>query len=379
MSLKSLNKSLDAIFTERIASLQAEHRFRTPIEATIEGAYITVEGKRYLNFSSNDYLGLGQSDALKDAATRATAEFGTGAGASKLVTGNHPLYKELESSIAKLKGKESAVVFGSGYLANMGTIPCLVGKEDLVLADKLCHACILDGIQLSGAKLIRFKHNDLSDLKSKLQANEGKFGNILIITETVFSMDGDLAPISKISELSKECGAWLMVDDAHGFGVVKDASADADIVMGTFSKGAGSYGGYVCADKTVIDYIKSAARPHMFSTGLPPAVVAASGAAINKIEKAVYPVKSVKYSNIFIQNINNGQKAQSAIVPIIIGDEKAALEAQDKLKAKGFWVQAIRPPAVANNTSRLRITFTAYHTEDDVLSLANAIKELELV
>jgi 8-amino-7-oxononanoate synthase len=248
--------ALETFLEEELDILQRENLLRTPKTALrTEGVYVEVNGKKLLSFSCNDYLGLASHPEVIQAAHAALDMYGMGAGASRLITGNSPLYDALEAALCDVKHTEAACVFGSGYLANIGTIPALCGAEDIILADKHVHACIVDGMKLSDARFLRFKHNDVDDLKEKLSKHRSKYKKCLIITETIFSMDGDISPLREIKQLAKEHDATLMTDDAHGLGVMH--SEAADIQMGTLSKAAGGYGGYVCASKEVVRLLKS--------------------------------------------------------------------------------------------------------------------------
>ena len=324
-----------------------------------------------VSFASNDYLGLSRHPEVMAAGQAALAGFGAGAGASRLVTGNHALYAPLEAQLANMKGQEAALVFGSGYLANLGTITALMGEGDLILADKLAHACILDGARLSGATLKRFRHNDLAHAEALL-AERGHYNNLLIVTEHIFSMDGDRAPLAELQALARRHDGWLMVDDAHG--LFEPPPITADIWMGTLSKSAGSYGGYVTAARTVIDCLLATSRPFVFSTGLPPAVCASALAALQIAEREPArrdrPLQLAKR----VTDALGLQPAESAILPIILGDSGKALEAAARLRARGLQIVAIRPPTVPPNTARLRITFTAAHTDNEVTQLIAALK-----
>lgn len=342
-----------------------------------DGVHISHTGETYINFSTNDYLGLATHPQMIEAAVNATKRFGVGSGASRYVTGNHPLYTQLEARIAAYKRHESSLVFSSGYAANIAVIPALMGKGDVILADKLSHACMIDGAKLSGARLVRFKHNDVADLEAKLINAKATARNVLVLTETIFSMDGDRAPLGDISDVCKTHDAWLMTDDAHGFGVWLDQPKVGDICMGTLSKAAGSFGGYVAASHDVIECIKQTARPLIFSTALPPSVLAASLEALSYISE-LSSSKSVENSNSFCEIIGI-KPTESAIVPLHVGSEADALLASQKLKDKGFWVNAIRPPTVPVGTSRLRFTFSALHTPTMVQALSKALKELGIV
>ncbi len=329
-------------------------------------------GKSYLQFSSNDYLGLRTHTDVLRAAAAAIDIHGAGAGASRLVTGNHPAFAELEAALAAHKGTEAALVFGSGYLANIGTISALMGEGDLIIADKLVHACMIDGAHLSGAKLVRFAHNDMAHLESCLKQHRANYTNCLILTESVFSMDGDRAPLEAISALAHAHDSWLMVDDAHGIGFME--TKGADIISGTLSKSLGSYGGYVAASNAVIDYLISHARSFIFSTGLPASAVTAAHEALiilkSEPERAMHVMELAEK----LTGDLNLPKAQSPIIPVIIGDNQKALEIAERLRAEGIWIQAIRPPTVPPGTARLRITLTANHTAEQVRRLVNALQ-----
>lgn len=340
-----------------------------------------VRGSTAINFCSNDYLGLAGDARLAEAAAGAARTHGTGAGASRLVTGNHSLYDVLERKIAALKGCEAAVVFGSGYLANVGAIPALVSQGDLVLADALSHACMMSGAKLSGARVLAFRHNDVAQLCELLVEYRPGARHCLVLTEGVFSMDGDLAPLPDIMAVAREHDAWVMTDDAHGLGVLGQGRGSAahwgvapDVQMGTLSKAVGSYGGYVAASRAVVDLLINRARSLIYATGLPPTVIAASIAGVDIIagDAALCAVPLAR-AQLFAAEL--GLPAPSSpIVPLILGSSEAALVASQALEARGFLVTAIRPPTVPEGSARLRVTFTAAHREQDVVRLANAVR-----
>ncbi len=332
-------------------------------------------GRRLLSFSCNDYLNLSQHPQVKAAAIAATETYGVGAGASRLVTGNHPLFAVLEVRLARLKGTEAACVFGSGYLANMGIIPALVGSADLILADELSHSCILAGAKLSGATVVTFRHNDLAHLEDLLALHRAEHRHALIVTDAVFSMDGDLAPLDDMAALANARDCWLMADDAHGVGVLsQDRNRAVPLQMGTLSKAIGGYGGYLCASQAVIDLIKTRARSFIYSTGLPPASVAAAIAALDLIasDPAMAALPHAK-ARAFTRRIGLPDAA-SPIVPIVIGEAGATLAASRLLEDEGFLVVAIRPPTVPPGTARLRIAFTAQHPDDEIERLADTVR-----
>jgi 8-amino-7-oxononanoate synthase len=330
-------------------------------------------GKEYISFSCNDYLGLTHHPAVIAAARDAVERYGTGAGASRLVTGNHPLYDELESLLAEMKGAERALVFSSGYMANVGVIPALVGKGDLILADRLCHACMWDGAKLSGATVLRFEHNDVSHCRALLEANRGGHGGCLILTETVFSMDGDRGPVEALGELGRAHDAWLMTDDAHGLGVC--SPQPADVQMGTLSKAVGGAGGYVCGSSELIAWLENRARTLMFSTGLPPAAVAAATAAL-RIIRDDPDLRSRPLLNARRFTATLGRPpAESPIVPVILGGPERALAASALLEGQGLLVVPIRPPSVPPGTARLRFAFSALHEPGPIDRAARLLRD----
>ena len=284
-------RSLDEFAGEKLAALEEAQLRRTPATTARAGIWAERDGRRLLSFSCNDYLNLSQHPDVVAAAIEATARYGVGAGASRLVTGNHPLYAELEDRLAKLKGAEAACVFGSGYLANTGIIPALVGADDLIVADELSHACIHAGARLSGAEVRLYRHGDVVHAEEILAVERGGKKQALIATDGIFSMDGDLAPLAALSALGQRFDAWLLADDAHGLGVVGggrgssfvNGPVEVPLQMGTLSKAAGAYGGYLCASRPVIDLMRTRARTFIYSTGLPPPVIAASIAALDII------------------------------------------------------------------------------------------------
>ena len=376
--------SLDAFASEKLAHLGRRSLLRTLVETDrTDDIWAVRGGRRLLSFSCNDYLNLTQHSGVKAAAIAAVKRYGVGSGASRLVTGNHPLFAELEGKLAKLKGAEAACVFGSGYLANAGIIPTLTGASDLVLIDELAHSCIMAGGKLSGGRVLTFRHNDLAHLEALLVQHRAHHRHALIATDGVFSMDGDLAPLHGLAALTKTHDAWLLSDDAHGIGVVgggrgssfaDGSKADVPLQMGTLSKAIGGYGGYLCASQPVIDLIKSRSRTFVYSTGLPPASVGAAIAALALIESdPAYAALPVAKARLFTRRLNLPE-AMSPIVPIVIGDAKAALEASRQLEAQGFLVVAIRPPTVPPGTARLRVAFTALHPDAEVERLADAIR-----
>jgi len=376
-------QSLDAFARAKLAVLDAGGLRRTLVRTRrLDGPWVERNGKRYLSFSCNDYLNLTNHPAVKAAATEAIALYGTGAGASRLVTGDHPLMEELEGRLAAFKGTEAACVFSTGYAANTGTIPTFVGERDHLFIDERAHACIWAGARLSGAEAQAFRHNDLFDLERRLSAADPR-GARLIVTEGVFSMDGDVAPLTALAKVAERYGAWLMTDDAHGVGVLADGrgtgglfpDARVDLQMGTLSKALASAGGYVCGSRAAIDLIKTRARTLVYSTGLPPASAAAALAALQIIERdpglCALPLAKARA----FTRAANLPEATSAIVPVILGEPAAAMAAQAVLEAEGFLVVAIRPPTVPVGTARLRLAFSAGHPDDEIERLAACVRK----
>jgi 8-amino-7-oxononanoate synthase len=376
-------RSLDVFAWDKLAALEQQRLRRAPVVTERQGIYAERNGRRLLSFSCNDYLNLTHHPALIAAAVEATKHYGVGAGSSRLVTGNHPLYDELESRLARLKATETACVFGSGYLANTGIIPSLAGPDDLILVDELSHACINAGAKLSGANVHRYRHCDVEHAEALMAAHRANHPRALIVTDGVFSMDGDLAPLRELSRLAERFDAWLLADDAHGLGVVgggrgsafaNGKAVDVPLQMGTLSKAIGGYGGYLCASQAVIDLMRTRARTFIYSTGLPPAVVAAAIAAIDVIEgDPGYAAEPLRKARNFAR-ATNLPEPQSAIVPVIVGETDAVLAASQLLEEEGFLVVAIRPPTVPQGTARLRFAFTAQHPDGDIERLAEFVR-----
>ena len=378
-------KSLDRYAEDKLKDLQRRHLRRTLTESLREdGLWIERDGKRLLSFSCNDYLNLTQHPAIKQAAIDAIEKYGVGSGASRLVTGNHPLYAQLEVRLARIKQTEAAVVFGSGYLANAGIIPVVIGRKGLVLVDELSHACLFAGAELSRGKVLAFRHNDVAEARKLLARHRSSHDHALIATDGVFSMDGDLAPLADLLAVADEHDAWLMSDDAHGLGVVGDGRGSSfvgnthiplPLQMGTLSKAVGSYGGYLCASGPVVDLIRNRARTLIYSTGLPPACVAAAIAALDLIERDQdYAATPLRKAKMFTRRVGLAE-AQSPIVPVIIGDEEATLAASRMLVEEGYFAAAIRPPSVPAGAARLRLTFTAKHSDQAIERLADIVRD----
>jgi len=388
------------LFQEQLQALRARSLDRHLREISgAQGPEIEISGRRLINFSSNDYLGLANDPRLREAAIGAIGDFGVGAGASRLISGTQSPHLCLERALAKWKRTEAALCFNSGYATALGTIPALVSKSDVILLDKLCHASLIDGAKLSGAILRVFPHNHLRKLGSHLEwARRGyPEKRILIVTESVFSMDGDRAPLRQIVELKKRFDALLMLDEAHAVGVigangrglasVENLNEDVDVQMGTLSKALGASGGYICGSRNLVEWLINRARSFIYSTAPAPGIAAAALAAVNFLssvegeERRLLLWKRINLlRELLPMNEMNakGSNASSAIFPWIVGDEQAALDLASALQREGFLVPAIRYPTVAKGSARLRITVTASHEGDQIRSLCEAIKRNSL-
>jgi 8-amino-7-oxononanoate synthase len=377
-------RSLDEFAVAKLGELERGNLRRTLVETTrTSGIWMARNGRRLLSFCCNDYLNLTHHPVVKEAALAALRSHGVGAGASRLVTGNHPLFAGLERRLAQMKETEAACVFGSGYLANLGIIPTLVGAGDLVLIDELAHACLWAGARLSRATVAPFRHVDLAHAEMLLRELRARHRRVLIATDGVFSMDGDIAPLPDLAALAQRHDAWLLSDDAHGLGVVgggrgsnfaHGGKADVPLQMGTLSKALGAYGGYLCASAPVVDLMGSRARTLIYSTGLPPAIVAAASAALDLIAREPgYAALPLRKAQAFARSSGLPAPA-SPIVPILLGAPEAALAASRLLEEHGFLVAAIRPPTVPAGTARLRLTFTAQHPDEEIERLAAIVR-----
>ncbi len=349
------------------------------------------EGRDYLNFSSNDYLGLATDERSKAALIEGVERYGAGSGASRLICGTLAPHADLEETLAGFKRTEAALTFSSGYATAVGTLSALAGKDDAIILDKLCHASLIDGARLSGATLRVYPHNDLDKLASHLAWARRKIdteaGRILVVTESVFSMDGDRAPLEAILDLKEQHGAWLLLDEAHAFGVLGRTGrglAEAigiedgrvDLQMGTLSKAAGLSGGYLCASRSVIDLLINRARSFIYSTAPPPAIAHAAREAVDRIRGEEGSVLRERlWENVALLETALGVKAESAIVPVILGENEAALSAAESMREAGFLVPAIRYPTVPRGQARLRVTLSAGHRTTDVERLVASGKK----
>jgi 8-amino-7-oxononanoate synthase len=357
-----------------------------------QGPRVRLEGREVLNFSANDYLGLANHPALKEAATAAIGKFGAGAGAARLISGSQSPHHELENALAMFKGTEAALTFSSGYASALGTIPALVGQGDVVVLDKLVHASLVDAAKLSGAKLRVCKHNDLADLARLLEWAAGRGGRTLVVAESVYSMDGDLAPLLNLVELKEQHGAWLMLDEAHATGLYGEGRRGVaeefgvahrvEVQMGTLGKALGVSGGYICGSNELIDLLRHRARSFVFSTAPMPAQAAAARAGIEVVESAEGEERRTRLWSL-VDQLKNGLIArgwklpvvQSAILPLRLGAEADAVVLSERLLEAGVFVPAIRYPTVARGEARLRITVSAAHSADDIKKLLETLGE----
>ena len=348
--------------------------------------------KEYLTFCSNDYLGLANHSAIKQTFQNAANEFGVGSGAAHLVNGHSYHHQKLEEDIAHWTGREAALLFSTGYMANLGAINALLNKEDAIFQDKWNHASLLDGGLLCGARFQRYLHSDMDNLETRLKKSGDQYRRKLIVTDGVFSMDGDTAPLTEISKLAHTYDAWTMVDDAHGLGVLGQTGAgiceslklnqkDVPILMGTLGKGVGTAGAFVAGSKELIEYLTNFARPYIYTTAMPAALAAATSKSIEIIKGAT---DKREYLQTLIKQFRQGaldigltlMDSNTAIQPILIGDAQQTLNISQQLKQKGIMVTAIRPPTVPVGTSRLRITLSASHDSQMVNQLLDALKAI---
>lgn len=354
-----------------------------------------IDGREALLFAGNDYLGLASHPRVIAAATAATESYGASAGAARLITGNSGLYRQLEERVAAFKGKEAALVFPSGYMANLGLISAIAGPGDTIYMDRLNHASLYDGWRLAGAELKRYRHVDAGHLAGLMEPVAGEAAS-LVITDGVFSMDGGLAPLPELKELAAAGGALLVVDDAHGTGVVgpggrgtaAHSGVEAEVEVGTFSKAAGSLGGFVAADRELIDYLVNKARPFIFTTGLPPAALAASHEALRLFEEEGWRRERV----LELSRRARGELAAAGfvipegitpIIPLIVGGEEKALSLSELCLERGLFVPAVRTPAVPKGQARLRLTVSAAHSDEElaraIAILTGSAGELEIL
>ena len=367
---------------EELQSLKEKGTYNTiRVLESAQGPWVVINGKRMLNLCSNNYLGLITNEEVKANAKKAVDDFGVGAGAVRTIAGTLVLHEELENKLAEFKHAEAVILLQSGLLANVATIPLIVGEKDLIFSDELNHASIIDGCKLSRATIIKYNHLDMHDLASKLADYKDYDVRKLIVTDGVFSMDGDIAPLPYIVELAEKYGAITMVDDAHGEGVLGDfgrgivdyfhLEGKVDIDVGTLSKAFGVVGGYVAGSKVLIDYMKQRARPFLFSTPMSPADAAALIKVVDILSKDDMLVKKLWENGNYIKaklnsfGFNTGH-SQTPITPVIIGDEKTTMDFSRMLFEEGVFAQGIVYPTVAKGSARIRVMVSAAHTKEDI-------------
>jgi glycine C-acetyltransferase/8-amino-7-oxononanoate synthase len=374
---------------ERLEELRASglHRRLRLVESP-QGAQVMLDGEPVILLCSNNYLGLADHPRVRCAASDAAMKWGASAGASRLVSGSMPLHAELERELADFKGKPSALLFGSGYLANAGVIPALAGRDEVVLSDELNHASIIDGCRLARAETFVYRHRDLEHLEWGLRRAQGRAS--LIVTDGVFSMDGDLAPLSELVELARRHGCRLMVDEAHATGCIgpegrgsvaaAGISDEVDVVMGTLGKALGGYGAYVCGSEQLIEYLVNVSRPFIFSTALPPSLAAGALAALELIRERPKRVERLAANAQALRKALRAEglevpEGESQIVPLVIGGANDTVALCEAALERGVFAQAIRPPTVPAGTSRLRLTAMASHKVGELRKAAKQIGE----
>lgn len=383
--------AIDDVLLPALAERRAQHLYRSRrVVESAQGPELIVDGKSYLAFCSNDYLGLANHPDVVTAFQNAANQYGVGSGASHLVCGHSTPHHQLEEALAEFTGRPRALLFSTGYMANLGIINALLGKDDFIFEDKLNHASLLDGGLLSGARFQRFLHNDVVNLENRLA--KAQSGRKLIAVDGVFSMDGDCAPLPELAALAARHDAWLMVDDAHGIGVLgehgggcaehfKLSNAQLPILIGTLGKAFGTCGAFVAGSETLIETLVQFARTYIYTTALPPAVAAASLQSLQLIARETWRREHLQQ---LIQRFRRGAEqiglqlfnSPTAIQPLLIGDADAALRWSEQLAARGIWISAIRPPTVPANSARLRITLSAAHSQAQVDRLLMALAEI---
>ena len=384
--------SLDQVLQARLQARreQALYRQRLTTESP-QQPLLKVGGTEFLSFTSNDYLGLANHPKVKEAMQKGIEQYGVGSGASHLVCGHSAAHEQLEHALAKLTGRSKAVLFSSGYMANTGLISALLDKADGVFEDRLNHASLLDGGLLSGARFQRYQHNDVADLQRRLAKSEVR--HKMVVTDSVFSMDGDLAPLADLATTCEQNDAWLMLDDAHGLGVLGPNGGgaalhcgldeqQAPIYMGTLGKALGVYGAFVAGSETLTDAMVQYARSYIYTTAVPPAVAMAAHASVQLLTEEAWRQTHLQQ---LIEMFRAGaadlelplMASQTAIQPLLIGDADEAMQVSQALKGMGVLVTAIRPPTVPANSARLRITLTAAHSQTQVEQLLDALRTLK--
>lgn len=385
---KPANPDPQQIFADELNKLKEQSLYRSMRTMDSEQSkYVEMQGRKILMLASNSYLDLAVDERVKKAAAEAALKWGAGSGGSRLTTGNTALHKALESKLAQFKGTQAALIFNTGYMANVGIISALCNSESVIFSDEYNHASIIDGARLSKARIVVYKHNDMQDLEAKILATPCSRG--LIVSDAVFSMDGDIIDLPAFVALGKKYHLLTMIDEAHATGVIGKTghgtvehfgnTCKPDILMGTLSKSLGAEGGYACASKVIIEYLKNKARSFIFATSQAPATLAAALKAIEVLEQEPERAQNLQHNVEFFLNVLHAEgveaKSPTAIIPIIIGDEAIALKVADELLTKGILAPAIRYPTVAKGTARLRIALMATHTEEELARTAKLIGE----
>ncbi|NOR81521.1 MAG: 8-amino-7-oxononanoate synthase [Methyloprofundus sp.] len=366
------------------------YRSRKVIDSA-QGVYLQVEGRKLLNFCSNDYLGLANHPGVIASFKQASDQYGVGSGSAHLVCGHGREHHALEEELAGFTGRDRALLFSTGYMANLGVITALMGKGDVVYEDKLNHASLLDGGLLSGAQFKRYLHNDINSLQLKMQGKTANQG-AMIVTDGVFSMDGDFACLKSLAEKAQQQDAYLMVDDAHGFGVLGKTGAglveqcqlnqyQVPLLVGTLGKAFGTSGAFVAGSEAIIETLIQKARSYIYTTALPPAIAAATRTSLQRVQQDGWRREKLKS---LVKRFQSGAKqlglslmpSESAIQPILLGSSQKAMQASEYLLHQGLWVSAIRPPTVPQGSARLRITFSALHKEQHIDQLLDALERL---
>ena len=377
-----LQDSFKKFLKEEISHLKKINSYR--YLKTLNGAQqarVIFQGKEVINFSSNNYLGLANSNLLKQEAVKAFDDLGAGAGASRLISGNLSIHEELEKQIACFKKTEAALLFNCGYMANCALLSALCSRHDVIFSDRYNHASIVDGMLLSRAQVVRYSHKDIDELRRLLGRHQGRHKKCFIVTDSVFSMDGDLAPLNDIVTLAQKYGALVMVDEAHATGVLGENGRGAaellglegqiDIQMGTLGKALGGFGAYVAGDSVLIDYLVNKARPFIFTTALPPSVAATAIKALEIVQnRPGLRDALMRQAGWFRKQLQeagfNTLESETYIIPVVAGENTKALQFSQELLEAGIYAPAIRPPAVPHGTARLRISLMATHTMNDL-------------
>ena len=388
-------KNDPALIKAFLKERRQQHLYRSvKVSESAQHPNMKIDGKQYLTFCSNDYLGLANHPDIIQAFKKAADTYGVGSGAAHLINGHSVEHQKLEESLAEFTGREKALLFSTGYMANLGVVDALLNRGDHLFADRLNHASLIDAGLLASAKMKRYAHNDLNVLE-KLYATKnqnGKIANSMILTDGVFSMDGDEAPVKELARLAQQHQAWLMVDDAHGFGTLGKngvglleqqqlSQDDVPILMATLGKAIGTAGAFVAGSHDLIEYLTQTARTYIYTTAMPPSIAAASRASLKLVQQESWRRKKL---NDLIRQFKQGAKqlgielmpSNTAIQPILLGSTERAVSISQKLQEKGILVSAIRPPTVPEGTARLRVTFSANHDEQDLSRLLGALESI---